>query len=60
MPENVKTKRKLGKNNSIDRVSKQSWNSHRAGMAKNVGMKNKDITYARSAKQSLVPVDHTD
>ena len=60
VPETVKTKKKLGKHISIERASKQSWNTHRAGMAQRVGVKNKDINYTRSAKQSLVPVDRTD
>ena len=50
VPETVKTKKKLGKHISIERASKQSWNTHRAGMAQRVGVKNKDINYTRSAK----------
>ena len=45
---------------SIDRASKQSWNTHRTGMAQRVGMKGKDNAYTRSEKQSLVPVDQNE
>ena len=58
--ENVKVRKKQGKNMSIDRASKQSWNTHRTGMAQRVGMKGKDNAYTRSEKQSLVPVDQNE
>ena len=52
VPETVKTKKKLGKHISIERASKQSWNTHRAGMAQRVGVKNKDINYLKKSLNS--------